>query len=289
MKVEAETPETSMPTEHTTLDVENSPSSVNENSPITDQTLRKFNIGAGILHTIQGTMLLITSQALPRIKDKVTNPITTSFLTYNRVTKRLEPGVKAVGHFEIAVIAAVFLLMSALAHGLVIAFWKTYIQDIRQGRNRARWYEYAVSSSLMICGIGWCFGVYDLGTHILMFFCNACMNLFGRLMEDMNPPGRKKVNWVPFIYGCVAGAAPWIVVFMYFLGGGNFSQIPGFVYGILFSYIFFFNTFAINMGLQYGQCGKWRDYRYGEKVYIILSLASKSLLGWLVFGATFQP
>eukprot|EP01048_Picozoa_sp_COSAG05_P004751 COSAG05_NODE_267_length_12595_cov_7.076905_11_plen_76_part_00 len=51
----------------------------------------------------------------------------------------------------------------------------------------------------------------------------------------------------------------------------------------------FFNTFPINMILQYAKVGSWRDYRYGEKVYIILSLASKSLLTWLVFGGTFQP
>eukprot|EP01051_Picozoa_sp_SAG22_P005525 SAG22_NODE_330_length_12211_cov_6.451948_12_plen_67_part_00 len=49
------------------------------------------------------------------------------------------------------------------------------------------------------------------------------------------------------------------------------------------------NTFPVNMALQYGRVGPWRDYRYGEKVYIILSLASKSLLTWLVFGGTFQP
>ena len=43
------------------------------------------------------------------------------------------------------------------------------------------------------------------------------------------------------------------------------------------------------MVLQYARYGSWREYRYGEKVYIILSLASKSLLAWLVFGGTFQP
>jgi hypothetical protein len=35
--------------------------------------------------------------------------------------------------------------------------------------------------------------------------------------------------------------------------------------------------------------GAWKDYRYGEMGYIVLSLSSKSLLGWLVFGGTNQP
>ena len=43
------------------------------------------------------------------------------------------------------------------------------------------------------------------------------------------------------------------------------------------------------MALQYARWGKWSDYRYGEFVYILLSLWSKSLLAWLVFGGTAQP
>ena len=41
--------------------------------------------------------------------------------------------------------------------------------------------------------------------------------------------------------------------------------------------------------LQYRQIGKWRDYLYGEKVYITLSLVAKSLLAWQVFAGTLVP
>ena len=40
------------------------------------------------------------------------------------------------------------------------------------------------------------------------------------------------------------------------------------------------------MVLQYKQVGRWRDYLFGEKAYILLSLTSKSLLTWLVFANT---
>ena len=133
------------------------------------------------------------------------------------------------------------------------------------------------------------FGFYDAASLVLIFFINAVMNMSGLLMEEMNPPDRKFTRWSPFIIGCIAGLAPWIVILMYFLGSGNFSNIPGFVYGILFAYALFFNTFPINMYLQYARIGKWADYRYGERIYIVLSLLSKSLLAWLVFGGTAQP
>jgi len=64
------------------------------------------------------------------------------------------------------------------------------------------------------------------------------------------------------------------------------EQPPGFVWGILASYFVFFMSFAVNMVLQYKKVGRWRDYLFGEKAYIILSLTSKSLLTWLVFANT---
>jgi hypothetical protein len=51
-------------------------------------------------------------------------------------------------------------------------------------------------------------------------------------------------------------------------------------------YVKFFLFFQV---LQYKRVGKWAEYRYGELVYIFLSLIAKSLLAWLVFGGTFQP
>ena len=33
----------------------------------------------------------------------------------------------------------------------------------------------------------------------------------------------------------------------------------------------------------------WRDYLYGERGYIILSLVAKSVLAWLAFAGAMQP
>lgn len=50
------------------------------------------------------------------------------------------------------------------------------------------------------------------------------------------------------------------------------------------------SLFAFNMVLQYREIRKWEDYRYGERVPIVLSLVTKSLLAWQVyFGALNVP
>ena len=54
----------------------------------------------------------------------------------------------------------------------------------------------------------------------------------------------------------------------------------------------------VNMALQYMQYGWWNDrahgfvgggYLFGERMYQVLSLVSKSLLLWLVVGGSNQP
>jgi hypothetical protein len=42
------------------------------------------------------------------------------------------------------------------------------------------------------------------------------------------------------------------------------------------------------MVLQYRKVGKWKDYLYGERAYVILSLVSKSLLAWQVWAGTLR-
>ena len=58
------------------------------------------------------------------------------------------------------------------------------------------------------------------------------------------------------------------------------------MYGIFVSLFVLFNAFAINMWLQYRRVGPWRDYLFGESMYVLLSLTAKSLLAWQVFFPT---
>jgi len=97
-----------------------------------------------------------------------------------------------------------------------------------------------------------------------------------------------KQDWLSYWIGCLAGLTPWIVFGIYVWGISEYGdgKIPDFVYGIYVTIFLFFNSFAINMALQYKQVGPWKDYLFGEKVYIILSLVAKSLLAWQIyFGA----
>jgi len=156
--------------------------------------------------------------------------------------------------------------------------------------NPYRWYEYSISASLMIVIIAMLTTIYDFGILLSLFILTAVMNLMGLMMELHNQT-TEKINWTSYIIGCIAGVVPWIVIFVSLIGGTSTSgeAVPDFVIWIFVSMAIFFNLFAINMFLQYKKIGKWRDYLYGEKVYIILSLVAKSALAWQVFAGTLRP
>jgi hypothetical protein len=113
--------------------------------------------------------------------------------------------------------------------------------------------------------------------------------LFGWLQEKYETPGSG--GWLPFIFGCIAGIVPWLIILFYVVAPGSTRDVapPGFVIGIIISLFIFFNCFAIVQFLQYKPVGKWADYLRGERSYIVLSLVAKSLLAWQIFGGTLAP
>ncbi len=251
--------------------------------------LRRFNLIMGFLHFVQGLFMIIITLMIDTPGE--TYPVFSNYLTFNRELGGLVANPQQLFDIPLGIGVALFLLLSAVAHFSLATFaFKWYAKVLKMGMNPVRFYEYALSSSLMIVLIGLLVGINDIGAIILAFAVNASMNLFGIMMEYHNQY-TDKVNWTSFVYGCIAGIAPWVVVFLYFMGAVNSGDAkpPAFVYVIIPTLFVFFNIFALNMYLQYKKVGKWKDYLFGERVYIILSLAAKTTLAWLIFSGVFAP
>jgi hypothetical protein len=191
---------------------------------------------------------------------------------------------------------ASFLAMSSIAHA--IAGWPLrarYEAWLARGMNPLRWVEYAFSSTVMIVAIAYLSFIKDVPALVAIAGCNVAMILFGWSMEAANEGRRDRPDWKHFVFGCIAGIAPWIGIFSILLAYGAQpylpagAGIPAFVYVIVASLFVTFNIFAITMVFQYRQIGRWRDYLVGEKTYMVMSLVAKSLLAWQVFSGTLRP
>jgi hypothetical protein len=246
--------------------------------------LKMYNGIMGALHFFQaGLMLYVSKEAL--------FPVTTNYLDFDSATRTAAPVTEELFSVNLGPAVALFLLLSAVAHFITILpnVYPWYIKNLKNHINVIRWYEYALSSSVMIVLISLLVGIYDFSTLLLLFGINASMNLFGLVMEQINQD-RKEVNWLPYIFGCIAGIIPWIVIFLHFQGAISSAEVevPSFVYWIVFSLFAVFNVFALNMFLQYKKVGPWKSYVFGEKMYVFLSLFAKSLLAWQVWSGTLR-
>jgi hypothetical protein len=242
--------------------------------------VRKWNLALTVLHLGQAiAMLLLTSDfTLKVLSSFPAGPPGTEGLT----TKVL---------FEVRVgwVIGAFLVLAGLDHLLTSTIArKVYEKDLKSGINRFRWAEYSISASLMVAIISMYWGILTLAALVAVVGANIAMILFGWLQEKMNPPGRTTTTMMPFWFGTLAGITPWIAMTV------NVTQIPleeapaGLFLILVVQGIFFF-CFGLNQWLQYRGVGRWANYMFGEKTYLILSLGAKSLLAWQIFAVSLIP
>ncbi len=238
--------------------------------------LRRWNVGVGLILAVQATVLLL-------IASDASLPVFASWIDGPPGSAQLNLG-DPLFDLPFAIATATFLYLAALDHLLVggpLRGW--YERNLARSINYARWIEYSLSASLMIVLIAMLAGIWELTGLIALFGVNAGMILAGLLMERAGPPG-ERADWLPFWVGSILGTVPWIVISAQLLRANSEAGVPGFVIGIFFSLLVLFSLFAVNMYLQYRQVGPWRDYLFGERAYIVLSLTAKSALAWQVYA-----
>lgn len=246
--------------------------------------LQNFNRKAGFLHMVQAALMFLVLNYEFKI------PIVTRF--FGETPEGIRPVTDVLVDLPVVVVAPVFILLSALFHFFIASpfYVRKYEANIRKGMNPMRWWEYSLSSSLMLAVLLMMGGLNDLPSVVFVFSLNLIMNLMGLMMELYNQD-REKVSWLPYNIGVFAGIVPWIIGGLYFwVSTSNVADsIPWYAKaGFLLTFVFF-NSFAVNMWLQYKKLGKWKKYEYGERAYVVLSLVAKSALGWvLVLGTMNQ-
>ncbi len=260
--------------------------------PARARSLNRWNRFLAIAHLAQFVLMIVVSRTTALFEPVV--PTVRPIIDNGKFTG-IEPSSVLLISFPLAYLIASFFLMSAIAHATAGWFLRArYEAWLARGMNPLRWVEYAFSSTVMIVAIAYISYITEFPALIAIAASNVAMNLFGWSMEAANE-GRDEVDWKHFIFGCIAGIAPWIAIFS-ILAAYSFQDglpegagIPAFVYVIIGSLFVAFNVFAITMVLQYRKIGRWRDYLVGEKTYMVLSLVAKTLLAWQVWSGTLRP
>lgn len=237
--------------------------------------LRRWNIGLTLLHLGQALAILLLTNAFAI-------SVVSSFPDGPPGTK----GLTTTTLFDVRIgwAIALFLGLAGMDHLLTATFARTvYERDLRRGINRFRWVEYSISATIMVIVISLYWGIVTINALIVIAGANVAMILFGWLQETMNPPGRSTTTMLPFWFGSLVGITPWLAMTANLF---NANYAPGALFAVIIVQGLFFFCFGLNQWLQYRGVGRWANYAFGEKTYLVLSLGAKSLLAWQIFAVS---
>ena len=259
-------------------------------SNITTAQLYTWNKWLAVVYAVQGVALLILSTSK-------TFPLTTNYLTTDALATEssgetvFSVATRHLADVNMVHLVAVFLFIAAIAHA-VIALWykQRYEADLKKGVNKARWIEHGLSAGVMLVAIGLLNGVSDLSALLMLFAFNIVMNLLG-LAAELYGNAKNNHNCLVYWAGGIAGIVPWIVFAIYLVGANMHGDgaLPAFLYWIYATMLAYFVGNAVVVLLRYKKYGKWADYLYGERVYMVVGLLAKTALAWQIFAGILRP
>lgn len=239
------------------------PPSLTSPRPDAASRFRTAHVGLALVHLAQAVLVLV-------VAGDVVLPIT------HHVGAADRPWLDV----SVGVLMAAYFVAAALNHGLsATLLHRVYAADLRDGRNRVRWAEYAVSAPILMLLIALFTGVTDVTPLVVIGAATLVMIVCGWMQEALNPPGRRTTTMVPFWSGVVAALVPWSIVAVQMIGASGDQE---FGLSIFLSLSILWASFGVNQWLQYRQVGPWADYLYGEQTYLVLSLVAKSALAWQI-------
>lgn len=186
-----------------------------------------------------------------------------------------------------------FLFVSSISHfvqyfALKMNIYKDYLS---KGVAPIRWIEYAIGASWMIILIAQLAYVTDLWILTMLTLNVVFMNFFGFLMESKTEFLSKQRTWLFYFLAWIPFIAVWAPIISYFLTALTFASnrdihIPLIIYFIIFILLIFYISFGLVKPIQSLFFKGSNGYIISEYIYMFLSLTSKSILAWMIFGGS---
>lgn len=166
---------------------------------------------------------------------------------------------------------------------------------MRSHNNYIRWIEYSITATIMLYIIALLSGMKDTNLYYMIGISNVVMMLQGQLIERAVYKGEKgETVWIPLISGFLLLFVEFVVILRdynrAFDAATKFGkthpnatkqQIPEWVKPMIYILFIFFASFGL-VSFYTIYKGKDQDYETIEKIYVILSLLSKTSLGIFV-------
>ena len=268
--------------------------------------LKAFHGVAAGLHLAQFAQVLAMSATV--LTDKTEFQVTNDY--YDAFQDQWVQS-KVGSRYNLGWVVSAFPALSAANHLWSLGDWDRYSDFVLRGYNPVRWLEYSASAGVMFYVIAQLSGVSNLGTLLTLGLGNVALQLQGWSIErglgaiDLGTGTDLETFNLQQASGFILLLALWTPIFLSFFtaleDSDDVSEVPAFVYGVVFNLFFLFLVFGlVSMAYARGILGKKKrvrgetfsvqkmaiyDFRTTEKAYAVLSLLAKTSLTQLtVFG-----
>lgn len=186
-------------------------------------------------------------------------------------------------HIYIGTFVPMFSALSSVNHAVSAIKWDWYQNEVLAKRqNWLRFTEWSVSAALMTFLICTLSGVTNVRTHVSFAILNVVMMMLGLMIEKRKAENADRSELLSlFALSSGVFCAIWTEIIVAFLTVAADGDPPAVVYSIVWVLFALYSGFAI---AQLTYIMDAVSYETVEMMYIGLSLASKSLLAWLVYG-----
>ncbi len=188
---------------------------------------------------------------------------------------------------NVGYVVALALFALALSHAAAGTFWRAqYEAGLKKGTNLARWIGLGVGLGLTLLAVAMLAGVYDFSTLVMLFVLTLAMHLLGFVVE-----GVKKGSRLPFGLGAALGITALALVGFYAAGAGMWGggHLPAYVTWAFVTAVVGLGLVGGNLYLQQRGKGKWTDYLYAERMYMVLGLVVTAAVAWQLFAGALKP
>jgi hypothetical protein len=182
---------------------------------------------------------------------------------------------------------------SAIHHiSVIILIWtnKFYQNWLEKGTGYLRWFEYSITTGIMIVFVGITMGMNNYSSLVFLFGLNASIHLFSLAHEKINSLNREtayKMDWSFFVLSILSTLILWVVLVLNLVEKILLdSSTTIWVYSIFGTSLIFYILFPINLFMGTLRLGPWKLAGFDENVYVVLSLVSKIIISWQMLGFT---
>ena len=254
----------------------------------TNSNFQRWNVWLAVIFLVQAAAILLLSTT--HDVRLTTDYLTTNPLLSTGGTTILAGGTTQLFQLNIAFVVTLFLLLAGVGHVIVASVYRDrYEAELKQRINRWRWLEYTATSSLMVFALALLIGVSDISSLLMILVLSVVLHTLGLFLETRIKG--KSTDWTLWRIACLAGLTPWAVLGVYMFGTSVYgsTHLPAYLYWAYGSMALVFGGFAANFYLQHKGRGRWADYLFGERVYLVLSLVAKTALAWQIFAGLLHP